>query len=311
MAQINPLLPTMYDPSNENLDEEEFDDPIHPRPAWQTLPTMYDLPSEDPDEEEEFDDPIHPRPAWETLPTMYDLPSEDPEEPGLPDEFHDFQPQLLRETCQTPSYPTEELFIGTDLNLYYDVRHPLWHKRPDWFLVLGVAAAQKQQDMRLSYVVWQEGVIPFLVVELLSPSTTVDDLGQRVRAAHKPPTKWQVYEQRLRIPYYVLFDRYQNQFRVFQLTATRYQELDVPAQKFWFEEIGLGLGIWQGRYQETEGLWLRWYDDKGNWINTSQEWAQQQQQLAEQEHQRAEQAEQKAMRLAEKLREMGVNPEEI
>jgi hypothetical protein len=32
------------------------------------------------------------------LPTMYDLPSEDPEEPGLPDEFHDLQPQLLSRT---------------------------------------------------------------------------------------------------------------------------------------------------------------------------------------------------------------------
>ncbi|NES73756.1 MAG: Uma2 family endonuclease, partial [Okeania sp. SIO2D1] len=27
-------------------------------------------------------------PAKETLPTMYDLPSENPEEPGLPDQFH-------------------------------------------------------------------------------------------------------------------------------------------------------------------------------------------------------------------------------
>ena len=43
-----------------------------------------------------------PQPASESLPTMYDLPSEYPEEPGLPDEFHDFQPQLLRETCQIP-----------------------------------------------------------------------------------------------------------------------------------------------------------------------------------------------------------------
>jgi preprotein translocase subunit SecB len=33
------------------------------------------------------------QPAKETLPTMYDLKSEDPEEPGLPDEFHDLQPQ--------------------------------------------------------------------------------------------------------------------------------------------------------------------------------------------------------------------------
>jgi hypothetical protein len=49
-------------------------------------------------------DPIHieqcnpPRSPKETLPTMYDLPSEDPEESGLPDEFHDLQPQLLSHT---------------------------------------------------------------------------------------------------------------------------------------------------------------------------------------------------------------------
>jgi hypothetical protein len=47
---------------------------------------------------------------------MYDLPSEDGEEPGLPDEFHalhpkdefhSFQPKLLRETCvpDAPDYP--------------------------------------------------------------------------------------------------------------------------------------------------------------------------------------------------------------
>ncbi len=29
-----------------------------------------------------------PRSPRETLPTMYDLPSEDLEEPGLPDQFH-------------------------------------------------------------------------------------------------------------------------------------------------------------------------------------------------------------------------------
>ena len=49
-----------------------------------------------------------PRSPRETLPTMYDLPSEDPKEPGLPDEFHYYQPQLLRETflsfrCTRPS----------------------------------------------------------------------------------------------------------------------------------------------------------------------------------------------------------------
>ena len=45
-----------------------------------------------------------PRSPRETLPTLYDLPSEDPKEPCLPDDFHYYQPQLLRETFQPPRY---------------------------------------------------------------------------------------------------------------------------------------------------------------------------------------------------------------
>ena len=58
--------------------------------------------------------PQQPLPPWEVLPTMYDLPSEYPEEPGLPDEFHHFQPQLLRETCQPSTYPPSQVFVGQD-----------------------------------------------------------------------------------------------------------------------------------------------------------------------------------------------------
>ncbi|NDJ26322.1 hypothetical protein GS682_33185, partial [Nostoc sp. B(2019)] len=177
---------------------------------------------------------------------MYDLPSEDPEEPGLPDEFHEFQPQLLRETCQPTTYALDQVFVGTDLNLYYDSRHPGWHKRPDWFLVLGVERARRQADLRWSYVIWQEGVDPFLVLELLSPGTEPEDLGQTLREVSHPPTKWQVYEQILRIPYYGVLDRYQNQFQLFQLVGTHYQALPLSDQRHWFDDLGLGLGVWQG-----------------------------------------------------------------
>ena len=68
---------------------------------------------------------------------MFELPSEDPEESGLPDEFHDFQPKLLRETCKPPDISPDRYFIGADLNLYYDTQHTCWYGRPDWFLVLG------------------------------------------------------------------------------------------------------------------------------------------------------------------------------
>ncbi len=242
----------------------------------------------------------HPRSPSETMPTMYDLPSENPEEPGLPDEFHDFQPKLLRETCQPPTYPLNEVFIGADINLYYDGQHPKWYKRPDWFVALGVSVRTQQSELRWSYVVWQESVSPFLVVELLSPGTEDDDLGRTVREIDKPPTKWEVYERILRVPFYVVYDspsetlheRYQNQLRVFALQGGRYQAMDLATlgQRIWFEELGLGLGVWQGTHSQAEGRWLRWYDAEGNWIPSDVE----ARQVAEAARQSAEAARQSA-----------------
>ena len=65
-----------------------------------------------------------PRSPKEYLPTMYDLPSEDPEEPGLPDKYHLLQGRFLEDTFRPPNYPTNQVFVASDLNLYYDVRQP-------------------------------------------------------------------------------------------------------------------------------------------------------------------------------------------
>jgi Uma2 family endonuclease len=148
-----------------------------------------------------------PRSPKETLPTMYDLPSEDPEESGLPDEFHDLQPQLLSRTLRLTDYTREEYFTASDLNLYYDVKHPLWHKRPDWFLVVDVPRLYEGHDLRRSYVIWQEGQSPQVVVEFLSPGTESEDLGRfysEKSPSHsnritrpKPPGKLEVYEEYL------------------------------------------------------------------------------------------------------------------
>ncbi|MEQ9484995.1 Uma2 family endonuclease [Coleofasciculus sp. F4-SAH-05] len=272
------------------------------------FPFKYPVPQTDP--------PLSPR---ETLPTMYDLKSEDPEEPGLPDEFHDWQAQLLSLTFRPPHYPPQQVFCASDMNLYYDVRHPGWYKRPDWFGVVGVPRLYEQVDMRLSYVVWQEGVNPYVVVELLSPGTEKEDLGEteaemrpvesresvgngqaiEPQVEHKPPRKWQVYERILRIPYYVVFSRYTNQLRVFTLAGGHYQELELQEWRVWIPELHLGLGLWQGEFQGIERLWLRWYDAQGNWILTE----------AEQERQRAEAAEAQLQSLLERLRESGIDPD--
>lgn len=262
-----------------------------------------------------------PRPPKETLPTMYDLPSEDSEEPGLPDEFHDLQPQLLSATLRLRHISTDQSFTGTDLNLYYDVRHPLWHKRPDWFLVVGVPRLYEGKDLRSSYVIWQEGIAPFVVVELLSPGTLKEDLGPYAEPEaiatspstsstdkgegdrktlltngqinnDTPPRKWDVYEQILRVPYYIVFSRYTSQLRFFQQVGGHYQEqpLNPDNPRIWIPELDLGIGIWDGEFAGVPHSWLRWCDAKGNWIPT---------------------AEERAERLAERLRQLGIDPDQV
>lgn len=243
---------------------------------------------------EQSDPPLSPR---DTLPTMYDLPSENHEENGV-DQFHSFQSELLWLTFSPANYQSDRVFSACDLNLYYDVYHQNWYKRPDWFGVVGVPRLYDGQDLRLSYVIWQEGVSPTIVVELLSPSTEKEDLGENRGlpngSGDKPPSKWDVYERILRIPYYVIFSRYTNRMRVFHLQGGRYQEIPLTEPKIWIEEISLGLGLWSGEYKSNHRLWLRWYDDKGKWIPTDAE--------------RADYAERRAAELAQRLRDLGIEP---
>ena len=245
----------------------------------------------------------------DVLPTMYDLKSEDPEEPGLPDEFHLLQPQLLRETFLPPVYPADQIFVASDLNLYYDVRQPLWYKRPDWFAVVGVSRLYEQRDLRMSYVVWQEGINPLIVVELLSPGTEKEDLGQSLRIAEQPPTKWEVYERILRIPYYVVFDRYNDEVQAFQLQGDRYVAISLSEQRLWIETLQLGIGIWQGNYQGIERRWLRWYDATDAWVALERERTEEITQQLQQERQRVEQERQRSERLMEQLRSLGIEPD--
>jgi len=247
------------------------------------------------------DPPLSPR---LTLPTMYDLKSEDPEEPGLPEEYHGYQPLLLRHTFKPTNCDPDEVFIGADINLYYDLRHLNWYKRPDWFAVVGVSRLYEGRDLRNSYVMWQELVSPFVVVELLSPGTEDEDLGRTVRQLEKPPTKWQVYEQILRVPYYFVFSRYTNELQAFRLVGGAYESLDVGDEGLLITQLGLRLGLWQGRYENIERLWLRWFTASGELILTPSE-------EAATAQARVAQAEQRAERLAAKLRELNIDPDEL
>ncbi len=270
---------------------------------------------------------------------MYDLPSEDPEEPGLPDEFHDLQPQLLSRTLQLTQYRRSNCFTASDLNLYYDVKHPLWHKRPDWFLVVDVPRLYDGHDLRRSYVIWQEGQSPEVIVEFLSPGTEAEDLGrfydetakipddspivesavpseQEVQSI-KPPGKFEVYERLLRVPHYIVYSRYTQRLRYFKLEGGLYQERSLNPQNplIWLAELEIGLGIWQGEFEGVPGNWLRWCNAAGEWLLTDTEQAcfaeEQAQRAEEQARFEKEQAQTQLLQAARNLLETGMPIEQV
>ena len=162
--------------------------------------------------------------------------------------------------------------------------------------------------MRLSYVMWQEGVSPFIAVELLSPGTENEDLGrtstQLLTPSDRPPSKWQVYEQILRVPYYIVFDRYTDKLQVFHLSSGHYEAMELLDNRLWIPELSIGLGVWQGQYQGIERLWLRWFDAENQWIATADEQVVAAEKALQQERQRSE-------RLAQRLSDLGIDPDEI
>jgi Uma2 family endonuclease len=207
--------------------------------------------------------------------------------------------------------------------LYYDASHTGWHKRPDWFAVLGTSRHCRQRDLRLCYVIWQEEIAPYIVVELLSAGTEDEDLGKTLWDVDGPPGKWAVYEQLLKVPYYAVYSRYDNELRAFRLVSDRYRELTLPNRRLWLPEARIGLGVWSGRFEGIAGDWLRCYDTEGHWLPTKSERQEQASREAEQERLRAEQASRKAEQadrktrqehrraeqLAARLRALGIDPD--
>ncbi len=251
----------------------------------------------------------------ENLPTMYDLPSE--EDSGLPDELHLLQSEFCSATF-VPNVPKNKVFVASDLNLYYDWQNSQWYKRPDWFAVVGVDRLYQGNSLRLSYVMWQEKVAPSIAIEFLSPSTRNEDLGLRKRKG-KQPTKWEVYEQILRIPYYFIFDGVTNQLLAYELVGNRYRSIELTDSKVWIPSLSIGLGLWQGEYRGCTRQWLRWYDAQGHWIPTEAERERREKErermekelaLQERDKEREEKelAQQRIEELLERLRQAGINP---
>lgn len=258
------------------------------------------------------------------LPTMHDLPSENPLEPGLPDEFHGLQPQLLAETLTLPDYEPTQIFQSFDMNVYYDPEHTGWYKRPDWFLVVGTTRLYRGISSRSSYVMWDELIPPVVIIEFLSPGTEGDDLGRFASKLPgssskpgRPPGKFTVYEQILKVPNYIIYDEATQRLRYFRLVEGQYQEQIVAANapSLWIPELKIGLGLWTGTYRHIRQKWIRWCNGEGNWLLTETETErsakESERSAKEQERSEKEQERSERQKLANYLRSIGIDPDNL
>lgn len=190
-------------------------------------------------------------------------------------------------------HPDGQYCIGQDSGIYWGLTEPPERgaEAPDWFYVPNVPPTLNG-IVRRSYVLWQEYVAPLIVLEFVS--------GNGTEERDKTPItgKFWVYEQAIRVPFYGIYEVKKASVEMYQLVRGHYELLPANERGHYpVEEMGVELGIWQGRYQNLDLPWLRWWDNQGNLLLTGWE----QTQLAEA----------RAERLAAKLKELGVNPDEL
>jgi Uma2 family endonuclease len=207
-------------------------------------------------------------------------------------------------------HPHGQYCIGQDCGIYWRITDPpeKGAEAPDWFYVPNVPPLLNGQ-VRRSYVLWQEYIAPLIVLEFVSG----DGSQERDRTpaslpnpeqATKPGKFW-VYEQAIRVPFYGIYEVKKASVEVYHLVDGHYELMSANERGHYaIAPMGVELGIWQGRYEEMELPWLRWWDNQGNLLLTGEERSQQLASQLEQEQQRAD-------RLAERLRQMGINPDEV
>jgi Uma2 family endonuclease len=245
------------------------------------------------------------------LPSSAELP--DADDTPVDNELQNLIPNLL-EAILAIAWPNRlDWFFGVDMAVYFEPDKP--PIVPDGFLSLGVERFIGEAG-RLSYVFWEEDyAAPVLALEVVSK--TYGGEYERKKESYAA----------LGIRYYAIYvpnrqmHRRRQPLEIYQLSDGVYQLLDsnLPAGKpIWLPEIGLGLGRDRGTYLGRDREWLYWFDASGKRLPTPEEKAQQAEQQAQQAEQQAQQAEQQAQqagqradRLAAKLRELGINPDDI
>lgn len=236
--------------------------------------------------------PTAPKPeptvTWEKLPDDFvldDQPVDNINQPSLA--------AALTESLEVAAKLPVNALTTTNYGICATVNGKIVVKAPDWSYIPAIRVLR--EEVKRSYTPQLQGDLPVIVMEFLSDA----EGGEYSIKPTYPPGKWFFYEQILNVPHYVIFEPDTGQLEVYQLNEVGRYQLCEPDHhnRYWIAPMNLSLGVWQGQRENRAGYWLRWWDQSGNLLLWGTE------QVA-QERQRAEQ-------LAVRLRELGVDPDQL
>jgi Uma2 family endonuclease len=232
-------------------------------------------------------DPRQCLPSSAELPDSDDTPVNNVDRRASRSVLQNLIPNLLEAILAMVWADREDWFFGVDMGIYFDPSTPA--VVPDGFLSLGVERFVGEGG-RLSYVLWEEdNVPPVLALEVVSKTYGGEYERKKTRYAD------------LGIEYYAVYvpdgspRRKRQPLEIYQLVDGDYQQL--AGNPVWLPKVGLGLGRERGIYLGRDREWLYWYDEAGQRLSTPEE--------------RIAQESARADRLADKLKELGIDPESV
>ncbi|MDJ0619161.1 MAG: Uma2 family endonuclease [Calothrix sp. MO_192.B10] len=237
--------------------------------------------------------------TWELLPEDFvldDEPVDNVNQPPLA--------AALTESLELAGKLPSTALATTNYGICATVNDKIVVKAPDWAYIPKITVPRG--EVKRSYTPHRQGDIPVVVMEFLSDAEGSEYSSKRTH----PPGKWFFYEQILQVPNYIIFEPESGSLEVHRLDESGKYDLGAPDEnnRYWLPQMELFIGVWQGKRENREGYWLRWWDEGGNLLLWGTELVEQERQAKEQERQAKEVALKRLEELEKRLRDEGIEP---
>ncbi|GDZ94824.1 hypothetical protein PA905_27810 [Planktothrix agardhii CCAP 1459/11A] len=196
------------------------------------------------------------------------------------------------------------VFVAGDLFWYPVEGKPHIVNAPDVLVVLG-----RPKGKRGSYMQWkEEGIAPQVVFEILSPGNTKSEMERKL-----------VFYERYGVEEYYIYNPDNYQFQGWQRGDGGLDVIEI-SENYVSPRLGIRFEVSEHPLQiyHPDGAKFLSYVEINQQLEQEIQWAETERQRAETEHQRAEETEillrqetERSQRLAERLRQMGINPDEL